>query len=132
MKITKILHPALLTFVLFACSSQPESKRVDNIQRVFMQSESTYLFMITNEDGTHIVSYKAVNVLFLKDVPPEQPIYAELYSNGYNNCNDGSGDENGYGKWWGKLTIHIHGTAEIEGAGWDQGKQGHGTIHVVE
>ena len=115
-------HPALLAFLLFGCGD-PARERIDGIQRVMMHDTDEYSLMIADGAGaSRMRKFYADTVTFVRDVPEDKPMWAEYYSDG--GCMaGGSGD---------MLTIHLHGAAEIEGAGWDRGKSGQGRVNVVE
>jgi len=118
-----LFHPALLAFLLFGCGS-PWRVRIDYVQRVMMHDTDEYSFMISDGSGAaRMRKFHANTVTFVRDVADDKPMWVEYYSDGRDGCSLGSGDT---------LTIHLHGAAEVEGAGWDRGKGGQGRVNVIE
>jgi|GEM_PF-3598668 len=115
-----ILHPALLTLLLFACGDRSSRERVEGIQRVMMHDVDEYSFMVSDGAGVaRMRKFYANTVTFVRDVAEDKPMWAEHYEDGNDGCSSGSGDI---------LTIHLHGAAEVEGAGW-QRRQGKTTVN---
>jgi len=118
-----LFHPALLAFLLFGCGDASH-ERIDGVQRVMMHDTWEYWLMVSDAQGVAVMrKFYAETVTFVRDVPEDKPIWAEYYDDGHKGCSTGSGDI---------LTIHLHGAAEVEGAGWNRGKGGQGRVNVVE
>ena len=115
-------HPALLAFLLFGCGDA-RRERIEGVQRVMMHDTDAYSLMVSDGAGAaRMRKFYADTVTFVRDVPEDRPMWAEYFTDG--GCRaGGSGD---------MLTIHLHGSAEVEGAGWNHGKGGHGRTDVVE
>lgn len=119
-----VFHPALLTLLLFGCGGDSSRERVDGVQRVMMHDVREYSLMVADGSGaSRMRKFYAETVTFVRDVAEDQSVWAEFYSDGHQGCSTGSGDI---------LTIHLHGTAEVEGAGWNRGKGGQGRVNVIE
>ncbi len=117
-----LFHPALLAFLLFGCGDATR-ERIDGVQRVMMHDVDEYSLMVSDGSGVSVMrKFYAKTVTFVRDVTDDGPMWAEYHSDG--GCRSGgTGDT---------LTIHLHGAAEVEGAGWNRGKGGQGRTDVVE
>jgi hypothetical protein len=117
-----IFHPALLAFLLFSCGDA-RRERIEGVQRVMMHDVDEYSLMISEGSSVSVMrKFYANTVTFVRDVADDKPMWAEYYTDG--GCRaGGSGDV---------LTVHLHGAAEVEGAGWNRGKGGQGRTNVVE
>ncbi len=119
-------HPAVLAAIVFVACSTKADENIDHVQRVFMHDTDEYTFMVQNPDtGTMRMEKRHANsVTLVRDVPPDKEMWAKYVNTG--GCGeDGTGIN-------GTLTIHLHFSTEVEGAGWDRGKSGNGTTQPIE
>ncbi len=118
-------RPAVLAaLVIIACSTKA-NQRIEHIQRVFMHDTDEYSFMTLNTDTGKMRTVKryAESVELVRDVPLEQEMWAEYVNTG--GCMREQADN-------GTLTIHLHFSTEVEGAGWDRGEHGNGATQPIE
>lgn len=122
----------------------PKTITVSGITRVFMHEPGRYSFLVEhNQHGkvghlhTLTTCSEYANIQILKDLPnPEDPIWIEILcgcSPVYRTCKQIPPN---FSFWeisqFGKLTIHLHSTKQVNGSGWNHGKFGSGTTVVVE
>lgn len=114
-----LLVGILLTFwqTLLKKSQLPDEK-IGGVVRVLMHDTSHYTLLIQRKNSTELemrsISLWNVSPRFIADVPFGQPMWVLL-----------KGEKMG-GMARFKADIHIHSPKEVEGAGWDHGKSGHG------
>lgn len=117
---------ALVPFVLIkACPEavyeSPMDVRVDNVVRIFMHTPNSFTVLIEQTGTKELKLHKfdfAATVTVFADVAPESKMWAMF--------------KRDKGKGYGVLELHVHAPASIEGGGWDKGKDGRGTTHVIE
>ena len=118
----------LLALVMVACSSKTDTveHRIDNVVRVYMHEPNWYTFD-TQEPESPVVKSITLRTHFdklvrLTDVPLEKPMWVK-YATRENGCN---------GYMVQAVEIHLHSVRDINGAGWNHSKSGHGQTTVVE
>lgn len=97
------------------CDRGNDSK-IARIQRVFMHSPVNFSFMVEAEEGKRSILLRLRDDVwpeFIWDVPRGEAAYAICKLN-----------EN-------KIELHLYAKEQVEGAGWDHGKQGHGRTIVL-
>lgn len=82
--------------------------KIEHTQRVFMHDQRHFSFILNDGTIKDFFNRDYSSPKIIKDVPMDKEIWV-LY--------------NGFGTL---KEIHLHGYAEINGAGWDYGKNGHG------
>lgn len=96
-------HPALRS------PSEYETKRYDNVIRVFMHDEQTVSFFVPGEDNelSHIVldsNSRLAKVRYFADVPTGEPMWVEQVRE--------------IGSWRTDIEVHIHDESNVEGGSW--------------
>lgn len=103
---------------------EPDQK-IENITRVLMHEHRRWTLIVLPANSTELrmIYLKLVwgYAKVINDVPEGQPMWARVI----------------WYKQWGesrikRLEIHIHSAKDINGAGWNHGKFGHGQTQVIE
>lgn len=94
-------------------------ERIENIVRIFMHQPGDYSLMIKNPGSAEIETRRCpnVSVKIIQDLEPQQSIWALVQKRIGTTSS---------------MELHIHKPEDINGAGWDNGKQGKGTTTVIE
>ena len=119
----------ILLFFVFGTFiySSPKVENYGDVVRVFWHENTRYSIQIKQNGSKDIsvVTFENVDVVKLTaDVPENEIMYVRAV-----------GKRNLFGlgfKQYDLLEIHIHSEKNIEGGGWNHGKQGSGTTNVVQ
>lgn len=113
--------------LLFICGcGEPTTTEVvyKDIDRVFMHSWDRVSFFRQNSNGSiehkFLYSYPCGGIKYFSDVPKEEKIWAK------ETTVEGSMDTGI------SIEVHLHSVDEVYGGEWNHGKQGSGTVSVVE
>jgi hypothetical protein len=116
---------AILLLVISGCG-QTTTKEVvyKDIDRVFMHSWNTVSFFKENEDGSiqhkFLRSQDFGSIKYFSDVPKDEKMWAKETTVEHSMSTDTD------------VEIHLHSVDEVDGGEWNHGKQGSGTVSVVE
>lgn len=120
-----ILLVFLMLLLMIGCGKPTVTENVyTDVSRVFMHSWNTVSFFKQNPDGSiehkFLRSHLRGNIRYFADVPKEEKMWAK------ETVVEGSLETDIY------VEIHLHSIDEVDGGEWDHGKQGSGTVSVVE
>ncbi len=114
----------------------------ESVDRIMMHEPGRYTFFVERPDGsvaqlilTNGCGSCGEGVTIMRDVPSDERMWVEYScgSNGYpTQCKQIPTGFSYWSAYPAKIVIHIHGLADINGAGWDHGKFGRGQTTVVE
>lgn len=109
-------------------STPPKSPKIDiyrNVDRVFMHEPGQYTFLVSDDTKRlWLITPRTTSGYFLifADVSANEPMWAKVTYDETKDFYEGRTE----------VEIHIHSAKEIDGAGWDFGKQGKGQTVPVE
>ncbi|MFH1430352.1 MAG: hypothetical protein ABIG71_02390 [Candidatus Uhrbacteria bacterium] len=119
----RIVVTLVVALVLVCCATRAEI-RIDNVERVLMHEPNRYsLFTRSSDDSDRLTHHNIfTEPTIVTDAPGGEPMWATWtqYSDG---CD---------GTIYRNFVIHIHSARDINGAGWDRGKNGRGQTTVIE
>ena len=117
----------LIACLGLACEKKKETTRLDYVVRVLMHEPQKYTFLTRTEPKSNVIETTTIRLSgahtpnITTDVPDEAESWV-IWTHAVG-CDDCDIEY---------LAIHIHSPQEINGAGWDYGKSGHGMTQVVE
>ena len=106
-----------------------------------MHQPSEYTFFVKKADNKigrlRINMRDEINITIIEDLQPNEPVRVEyLCGKGVEHPQSCRPIPDSFSYWRvysaSKLTIHLHSVKEIDGAGWNHGKNGRGMTTVVE
>lgn len=97
--------------------------KIDNVTRVLMHEPKHYTFIYEDSHGIHEISWYTGNIKYIR-IPLSQPMQVVAKSH-YEPSSP-------YGQLAYDLEIYIHSSQDVNGAGWNHGKFGHGQTQVIE
>lgn len=120
-----LLLISLMLLFIAGCGEPTKTESVyKDIDRVFMHSWNTVSFFRQKDDGSiehkFLRSHLRGDIEYFADVPKGEKMWAK------ETVIEGSMETDIY------VEIHLHSVDEVGGGEWDHGKQGSGTVSVVE
>ncbi len=125
----------ILILTLTGCAVEPRSiYKLEGGIRLFMHEDNHYTMMV--QEGSQLVAISIVvyndansSVRFIEDVPVGQPMWIE-YS--CVQCSEVKRPYSSQDILVRGVTFHVSAPTDINGAGWNHGKFGHGQTVVVQ